>query len=257
MSTTAIIILIIILLVLAVGASVYLQYKEQVKAQKRQKIAKFQYRARYGQELYDRFSDLPVSGHTRTVILQYIVENLRKVLLVEPNDMNAKRNLDESSQKLANPELPADKQALQTPSDPQEMVVLMGRVKNLMRFIHKIGRLPGIDINSARQSLAKLKELYQNLQTHTYIAVAKKRLSEKSYAQALHYLDSAKRLLLLKNIADPKTQAMLEKLDALTQEVQTQQQAPEEDDEVETNEQEQESSDLGDSDDLFQPKKKW
>ena len=50
---------------------------------------------------------------------------------------------------------------------------------------------------------------------------------------------------------------MLEKLDALTQEVQTQQQAPEEDDEVETNEQEQESSDLGDSDDLFQPKKKW
>ncbi|WP_144394925.1 hypothetical protein [Pleionea sediminis] len=255
MSTTFIITLIIAILVVAVAASGYFQYREQQKAEKRQKLSKFRYRARQGQDLYDKFYDLPIGGSSRLVILQYIAQNLQKALNVEPSLSDLSQTLDMIKQKITTPEAPADKQKLRPPSDPQELVVLMGRFKNLMRFIHKIGKTPGIDITAASNSLTHLKAIYLNLQTHTFIGVAKKRASEKNFVQALQYLENAKKLLLRQDISSPETQQMLKDLETLTNDVKSQRTQPQtETIESIDNEEEGEGNN---TDDLFQPKKKW
>ncbi|WMS88141.1 hypothetical protein [Pleionea litopenaei] len=255
MDTTILIIIIVALLIVAVGTSGYFQFREQQKAERRQNFSKFNYRAREGQELYDRFHELPIGADTRKVILQYIAVNLTKALQVEPGANELKNTLNEIQQRIESPALPADKQRLRPPSDPQELVVLMGRVKSLVRYIHKIGRMPGIDIGAASNGLNNLKRVYLNLQTQTYIAIGKKKVSEKAFPQAFIAFDNAKKLLLRQNIADDETQATLQELERLMQE--TKQQRQPVDPSVDAEHNEEESLDLGDSDDLFQPKKKW
>ncbi len=255
MSTTAIITLIVVLLVLAVATSGYFQFREQQKAERRQKLSKYRYRARQGQDLYDKFFEFPIGGHTRLVILQYIALNLQKALQVEPSLTELSQSLDMINQKIDAPETPADKQRLKAPSDPQEMVVLMGRLKNLMRFVHKVGKAPGIDMTAASNSLNHLKTLYLSLQTHTYIGVAKKRANEGNIIQALQFLDNAQKLLVKQDISKPETQTMLKELEALSQDIKQMRDSPEQEAEQPT--ENEDEIELGDTDDLFQPKKKW
>lgn len=256
MSTTVIIGIIVAFLLIAVGFSGFIQYREQIKAARQQNLSKYRYRAREGQDIYDKFFDLPIGGATRKVILQYIGLNLAKAIEVDSSIRELHDSLSMIKQKVDSPEAPADKSRLKPPSDPQELVVLMGRIKNLMRYVHRLGRIPGIDISAASTGLNNLKKLYLTLQTHTYVAIGKKKMSEKAFPQAIVALDNAKKLLLRQNIGDEETQAQLTELDQLIQEIkqvragQTDPQQPEIEDDENT-------QDLGDSDDLFQPKKKW
>ncbi|NVJ50817.1 MAG: hypothetical protein HWE11_10545 [Gammaproteobacteria bacterium] len=249
------IIIIVVLLVVAVSTSGYFQFREQQKAERRQRFSKFNYRAREGQDLYDRFADLPIGAASRKVILQYIAANLKKALQVEPGATQLSDTLNDILQRISSPELPADKQRLRPPSDPQEAVVLMGRVKSLMRYIHKIGRVPGIDIGAASNGINHLKRVYLTLQTQTYVSIGKKKLSEKAYPQALIAFENAKKLLLRQNIADDETQQQLQELDKLVEDAKHQHAPP--NPEVAIEGEDEESLDLGDSDELFQPKKKW
>lgn len=252
MSTTTIVIIIVTLLLLGVAASAYIQFREQVKAEKRQRIAKYRYRAREGQELYDRFFDFPIGPQARQVILQYIAQNLSMALNVEPNQPDVKQSLDSINGKLTAPDVPADSQGLNIPYDPQEIVVMMGKVKNLMRYVHKIGKTPGMDINVASKGLSHLKKLYLQLQTHTFIGVARKSADEKNFPQAKQYLENAKKSLLRQNISDANTQKLLGQVEEIEQEIKALQDTP-----IKEEEDVNETADLGDTDDLFQPKKKW
>jgi hypothetical protein len=253
MTTSSIVIIIVTLLLVGVAVSAYIQYKEQLKAQKRQQIAKFRYRAREGQEIYDRFDDYPIGSHARRVILQYIAQNLSQALTLEPNQPDIKQSLETVNQKLNSPDVASDSQALTVPGDAQEIVVLMGRFKSLMRYIHKIGKTPGVEISTASKALVSLKKLYLKLQTQSYFAIARKSAYEKNFIQAMQYLDNAKKSLLRQNIADPETQNILKELDEFAAEIQSMKDSPA----PKKQEQQDSSRELDDSDDLFQPKKKW
>lgn len=241
---------------IAVGLSGFIQYREQIKAAKQQDLSKYRYRAREGQDIYDKFYDLPISGAVRKVILQYIGLNLAKAIEVDSSIRDLHDTFNMIKQKIETPDAPADKTRLKPPSDAQELVVLMGRIKNLMRYVHRLGRIPGIDISAASSGLNNLKKLYLTLQTHTYIAIGKKKMTEKAFPQAIIALDNAKKLLLQQNIGESDTQAQLSELDQLIQEIQKARggQTVQDDQQPEAEETTQE---LGDSDDLFQPKKKW
>ena len=75
MGTTLIITAAALLLILGIGISGYIQMREHKRAEKRAKVAKLRYKAREGQDLYDRFYEYPIGPDARIVILQYIMQN--------------------------------------------------------------------------------------------------------------------------------------------------------------------------------------
>jgi hypothetical protein len=253
MTTTAIVTIIVVLLVLGVAASAYIQYKEQLKAQKRQQIAKYRFRAREGQEIYDRFDEYPIGSHAKRVILQYIAQNLNQALALDPSQSDIKQSLEEIHQKLNSPEIASNNPSLSIPSDAQEIIVLMGRIKSLMRYIHRIGKTPGVEISTASKALANLKKLYMKFQTHTYFSIARKSAYEKNFIHAMQFLENAKKSLLKQNIADPETQKILSELESFEQEIQSMRNMSKN----KIPEEKENKPDLNETDDLFQPKKKW
>ncbi|MEE4244601.1 MAG: hypothetical protein V2I33_04275, partial [Kangiellaceae bacterium] len=208
---------------------------------------------------YDRFFEFPIGVHTRTVLLQYIAKNLAAALAIEPAQQDIRTSLGMIKEKLNDPSTPADSQRIRRTIDPQEMVLQVGRLKKLMRYVHKIGKIPGIDMAAASKSLAHLKKQFFLLQANIFISVATKRIKEGNNLQAKQYLNNAKRMLLQQNIADSETQSLLGELDELENQIKQQQANPEQQltSENEDNKEDDDTRDLGDSDDLFMPKKKW
>ncbi len=256
MDTTFIIISVVILLIGGVAFSGYFQFREQQKAEKRQKVAKLRFRAREGQELHDAFFEEPIGPNARKVILQYVERNIRAALQVDPNQQDLRQSLEMLAQKINSPEVPADSQKMNYSGEPQELMNRLNRIRKLMKFIHRIGKVPGIDMSTASQALAYLKQLYLNMQIRTFMIAGQQKQAEKNALHAMQYYDNAKKLLLRQNIAKPETQELLKELERLESEIKNEVKAPSFDD-LEQLDEEDSSIDLGDSNDLFQPKKKW
>jgi len=260
MSTGITITIIVVLLIIGVGVSAYFQYREQIKAEKRQRIAKLRYKAREGQELYERFYEYPVGPHTRKVILQYIAKNLSEALSIDENQKDLESSLRSIEEQITNPKSESDNSRLQLPSDPKESAIILNRIKNLMRYIHKLGKFPGIDINAASMSLAHIKKLYIKLQARSMMNMTVKLVAEQNYLMATQYIDSVHKLLAKIPPEDAELPSLQQDLQNLLDEIKSIQSStkkPKAETTDDSPDDTQKAHPHDDEDGLFQKKKKW
>ena len=239
---------------LGVSVSTYLQINEQRKAEKRQRVAKFRYRAREGQDLYDQFYEVPIGRDARISIMQYIIQNLSKALEIDPSQKDVRQSLNYLTSKIKEPEAPADKSRHALSNNAQELIALMGKLRKLMHYLHRLSKIPGIDSSIANKGLHSIRLLYLELQTQSFVVVGKMAMSESKWGLAKQHFDSAKKVLLQQNITSSKTQAVLEELNQLLDDIKSRKK---EETNILSKQFEEENADEREKDTLFQPKKKW
>ena len=222
--TFIIIAIIVVLIVVGISVSAIMQYKEEQKAERKRKIAKFRYRAREGQDIYEQYFDLPVGHEAKVAILQYVAQNLSRALEVDSGQADVKETLSFITSKMSSPESLDESSNFNYPNDPYELVAMMGRIKKLIKYLNKLAKIPGVDPTNANQGILKSKQMHINLKSLSFIIVGQQAMSGGKWSLAKQHFGNAQKVLLQQNITSDISQSRLQQLEALMHEADQKQQ---------------------------------
>lgn len=252
---------VVIIVALIVGISIngYIQRREQQAAERRHRVAQHRASIRDGQELLELGAVLPLDGHVRTVLLDYIQLHMQAMQNIDSNaeGMAEFEQWLAGQRQLAQSKTPEAAAHLHLPTESAELTALRTRLHRLTEFVARLRqekRLNPQQIVLAFKSLARLR-LRCDVEGH--IKLGQLAVLNKQANLAKQYYKYASDRLVQENISDSYVQEQLATLDQLQAELRGEAPIESAAGPVEHKESELEKAAKKEMEADFVPKKKW
>ncbi len=256
LSTLLVMAIVIIVSVLGITA---IQRREQAKAKLAEQIAKFRYRANEAARILENFSQIPIGGEARGVLLKFIQLNFSKIQQLSPNDVSVNNALSSINQQLQAPELNIDKTKLSIPQSVEKLNILIKNLSQLAKYLEKFKTIAELN-QKVPLAINRISFLILEAKLCAYIQQGKKSLHQHNYVNAQQNFQVAKKMLDKITNKTPRIKQIEKELIELTnQPVEKSIQKdlnieiPETEVQAASKEPVEESSES----DIFGPKKKW
>ncbi len=251
MGTLPTIIIISVVIAICVVGITIIQRREQEKARIRQLVSKYRYRANETANILSNFASIPIGMEARTVMLNYVILNLKQAAKLAPNDANLKSSLDTVTQQAANTNSPVDSQRLNIPRDPTQLNQLISQLSKLGKYLLRFKTVAALDGNMVAVAVNKLSLLISEAKICAYIQQGQTALTKHDYVRSQSLFQTAQKMLNKFSNKNSRLESLEQELQELIKS--TPVEAASKPLSIEPEEKASEE----DSTDIFGPKKKW
>ncbi len=192
-SLSTLLIMAVVIIASVIGISV-IQRREQAKAKLAEQISKYRYRANEASRILDNFSNIPIGGETRAILLQFIQLNLSKMHQLSPGNTPVQASLEAINQKLKAPSLKIDQSRLVIPKNNEQLKLLIKNLGQLGRYLEKFNSIAEIK-PKIPLAINKISLLIMEAKICAYIQQGQKALFEHNYVNAQQNFQIAQKML--------------------------------------------------------------
>jgi len=259
MNITYIITIIIILLVLSVVVTGIIQKREQLAAEKKQRASQYYYQAKNAQDMIDVMRAIPISSDIIKFLLSYIVHNLKTAQSIWPKLQNINVDIERAEMHFQGYKAKSNKK-IPLPSDEQSLTATTLRLNkfiNYLKTLYQSGALPENHFNSWYQ---KLYQEMARLEIEGNLKLATRSIEKEKILTAKTYLNNSRTKIEHYQIDIDYKNEQLNILNSILIEIEKPQQEADSENEKEQtgySNTHNEGIQLGDSEQLFDNKKKW
>jgi len=213
-SASSLLIMAVVIVASVIGISI-IQHREQAKAKLAEKISKYRFRASEASRILDSFSQVPIGGETRSLLLKFIQLNLAKMQQLSPTNASINNSLAAINQKLQAPNLEIDQKKLIIPSNGEQLNLLIKNLAQLGRYLNKFNTIAELS-PKVPAATAKISLLITEGKICAYIQQGQKSLFEHNYVNAQQNFQVAQKTLNQIKNKNPRLTQLEKELHELT-----------------------------------------
>lgn len=184
-----------VLLVVSILTITIIQKKEKEKAEIRQKISQYKYRAKQAMDILANFALIPIGLEARKVLMQYALTNLKAAEQLNPQDGINNRNIELVKTEIQTPHFPVDSESLVIPTDLEELQKKVSQFSTLSKYITQISTSPAVNQELGKIASHNIITRIFELKICAHFQQGKELLEQRNYVKAQNQFISARDLL--------------------------------------------------------------
>lgn len=258
MNIAFIITIIIILLVLSVVVTGIIQKREQIAAEKKQRASQYYYQAKNAQDMIDSMRFIPISSDIIQFLLSYIVQCLKTARTIWPKLQRIDQDIERSQMHLQGYK-PKSTKRIPLPTDEQTLTTLTVRLNKFINYLKNLVQTGALPENYYQRWYQKLYKELARIEIEGPLKLASRALEKEKAGTAKSFVHTARTKLEQYQVDSEYRNAQLETINSILNEIEHPQGIEEtpEDDENHYHDTSKEGIQLGDSEQIFDEKKKW
>lgn len=265
MIATTIIILITGALVISIFVTAVIQKREKAVQKKRLAISKIRYKVNKIQDIMDWLNSNVGEPGTSGALAEVIIKHLVQIQEIDPGTSNIQENINYLKDLQASP---PPRQNIKLPSNNAELNSIISKLNRVIELVTKLSQTGMITSANASESVSELKKIYFQTLIDGHIKLGRAVYEQNQIGAAIQHFSFAQEKLnqsnLPENIAMDRSKTISEFIAKVTEKTPAEKQKALEAEAIEAehaamtqDQQFKDTSGLGNSNSLFDQKKKW